>query len=208
MTEKYKFELVLRVPIIDKDGARWLVDTGCPYSYPIVKLPRSAEDRHEIKGIRLLGHDSFRRYTKIDYAHREIVFSDDPIELDGTVVHMSQADGCWKVPMTVGGSAHDYILDTGAAYSYVHNLTNDIPPAERVEDSGLSGRVWNATVRMAPATFVGNGFEILCADALDNMEGSRPGDAVPLEGVIGYEFFANFTVVVDKGTCEMIFKRA
>ena len=66
-----------------------------------------------------------------------------------------------------------------------------------VEDIGFSGNRWTAHVRHVPCELVGHPFEILCADALENQE--RPnGAAVPPEGVIGYDFFANFTIVVDR----------
>ena len=47
----------------------------------------------------------------------------------------------------------------------------------------------------------GRQFEILCGDANDNPE------YVPDEGVIGYDFFNNFTVVIDRVGGEMTFVR-
>ena len=34
MTTKKYLEFVKRVPIAEENGAKWLVDTGCPVSYP------------------------------------------------------------------------------------------------------------------------------------------------------------------------------
>ena len=47
-------------------------------------------------------------------------------------------------------------------------------------------------MRRVPCEFAGHSFEILCGDAKDNHA------MVPPEGVIGYDFFANFTIVVDR----------
>ena len=39
MTTKENLELVKRVPIVEDGGAKWLVDTGCPFSYPNPRVP-------------------------------------------------------------------------------------------------------------------------------------------------------------------------
>ena len=62
----------------------------------------------------------------------------------------------------------------------------------------LSGRI-HAGMRRVPCEFAGHPFEILCGDAQDNPA------YVPSEGVIGYDFFANFTLVVDRGGGEITF---
>jgi hypothetical protein len=49
--------------------------------------------------------------------------------------------------------------------------------------------------------FAGYSFEILCGDRKDNPE------YVPPEGVIGYDFFANFTIVVDRLGGKMTFAK-
>ena len=46
---------------------------------------------------------------------------------------------------------------------------------------------------------MGYPFEFLCGAAKDNLE------YVPPEGVIGYDFFANFTIVVDRLGGKMTF---
>ena len=49
-------------------------------------------------------------------------------------------------------------------------------------------------------------FEILCGDARDN-KARLDCCAVPPEGVIGYDFFANFTLVVDRVGGKVTFGR-
>ena len=62
----------------------------------------------------------------------------------------------------------------------------------------LSARI-HAGMRHVPCEFAGHPFEILCGDAQDNPA------YVPPEGVVGYDFFANFTLVVDCGGGEITF---
>ena len=60
-------------------------------------------------------------------------------------------------------------------------------------------------MRRVPCEFAGHPFEILCGDARDN-KANPTGCAVPSAGVIGYEFFNNFTVVIDRpgGTMKFV----
>ena len=94
--------------------------------------------------------------------------------------------------MTVGGVEGMRYIDTGAAFSYVHNLSKDFPSAGTADECAFDGRPWTAPMRRVPCEFAGHPFEILCGDAQDNPA------YVPPEGVIGYDFFANFTLVVDR----------
>ena len=146
-----------------------------------------------------------RRYVKIDYASQTIVTSDEPIALNGDIVQFrTDSWRRWLVPMSVGDETREFYVDTGAAYSYVWNLSPQFPYVDTVQDNGFSGRTWSADVRSVPCSFTGYPFELLCADALENQEKEK-GAAVPREGVIGYEFFANFTIVVDRLSGTMAF---
>ncbi|MDO5320276.1 MAG: hypothetical protein Q4G65_16735 [bacterium] len=195
MTETYKFKFVNRVPVVTKDGASWMVDTGCPFSYPDprVALKKATQDFHGLPGLRVMGLDSLRRYTKIDYPNAEIVTSDEPIEGGEDMVQVVARFGrpC-SVTMTVGAETHDFFIDTGAAYSYLHNLSTSYHEEGVVQDNGFSGRTWTARVRRVPASYKAISFEVLCADALENCE------MVPSQGVIGYDFFNRFVVLMEK----------
>ena len=104
----------------------------------------------------------------------------------------------------IGGVESLCYIDTGAAYSYVYNLSPQFTSPGNVEDIGFSGKHWTALTRHVPCELAGHPFEILCADAVENQE--RPnGAAVPKEGVIGYDFFNNLTFVVDRLGGKMTF---
>ena len=197
-----QFKLIKKVPVVEIDGKTCFVDTGFPRAAEPV-LP-GVQEFFGIPGLHVAGVGSLKRYTKFDYPNSEIVTSDEPIPLDGGMdVHLEVRDSGWVVKMDVRGIHTRRYIDTGAAYSYVYYL--DQPPhfpiVDVVEDCGFSGKPWTAPVRRLPCEFMGYPFEILCGDAKDN-----PG-YVPPEGVIGYDFFANFTVVVDRAGGKLTFVR-
>ena len=191
-----RFELIKKVPVVEMNGRRCFLDTGYPDAIKPVR--DEVQEFFGIIGLNVAGVESLKRYTKFDYPNNEITTSDDPILLEGgTTVPLEIRPAGWLVKMTVGGVEGMRYIDTGAAYSYVWNLSPQFPSAGDVEDIGFSGNRWMALVRHVPCELAGHPFEILCADALENQE--RPnGAAVPREGVIGYDFFNNFTVVVDR----------
>ena len=192
------FKLVKKVPIVEMGGETCILDTG----FPGVTMPVCVRVREffGIPGLCVAGTQSLKRYTKFDYPNSEITTSDDPIPLEGGVaVHLEVRDSGWIVRMDVRGIHTRRYIDTGAAFSYVHYLPRELPSAGVVEDCGFSGVPWSVHVRRTPCEFMGHRFEILCGDAKDNPA------FVPAEGVIGYDFFANFTVVVDRHIGSMTF---
>ena len=151
-----------------------------------------------IPGLHVAGVQSLKRYTKFDYPNCEITTSDDPIPLEGgVIVPLEVRPSGWLVKITVGGVEGMRYIDTGAAYSYVHNLSIDFPSAGIADECSFGGRPWTAPMRRVPCEFYGHPFDILCGDARDN-KANPNGCAVPPEGVIGYDFFNNFILVVDR----------
>ena len=191
-----QFRLIKKVPVAEIDGKTCFLDTG----FPGVTMPVCAgvQESFGIPGIHVVGVSSLKRYTKFNYQNNEITTSDEPIPLEGgTAVPLEVRNSRWLVKMTVGGVEGLRYIDTGAAFSYVHNLPAQYPSAGTAEECDFSGKTWTVPVRRVPCEFAGHSFEILCGDARDNKAGPN-GSAVPDEGVIGYDFFANFTLVVDR----------
>ncbi len=191
-----RFELVKKVPIVEIDGKRCFLDTGYPY---VVDLVGSrVQQFFGIPELHVAGVKWLKRYTKFDYPNCEITTSDDPIPLeDGVTVPLEVRNLRWLVKMTVGGVEGMRYIDTGAAFSYVHNLSTEFPSAGIAAECSFDGRPWTAPMRRVPCEFAGHPFEILCGDARDNKAG-LDCCAVPPEGVIGFDFFNNFTVVIDR----------
>lgn len=201
-----KFELVKKAPIVEIDGKKCFLDTGYPYA--VGSLDSRVQQFFGIPGLHVTGVKWLKRYTKFDYPNCEITTSDEPISLEGgETVPLEACPMGWLVKMSVGGVEGMRYIDTGAAFSYVHNLSTNFPPAGMAEECSFDGRPWTAPMRRVPCEFAGYPFEILCGDARDN-KARLDCCAVPPEGVIGFDFFNNFTVVVDRLGGKMAFVRA
>ena len=191
-----KFELIKKVPVVELDGKKCFIDTGYPGEG--MELKPGVQEFFGIPGLCLKGVQALKRYTKFDYPNCEITTSDDPIPLEGgETVPLEVRNSRWLVKMTVGGVEGMRYIDTGAAYSYVHNLSTEFPSAGTADECSFDGRPWMAPMRHVPCEFVGHPFEILCGDARDN-KARLDCCAVPPEGVIGFDFFNNFTVIIDR----------
>ena len=195
-----QFKLIKKVPVVEIDGKRCFLDTGYPYAFRQVEP--GVKEFFGVPSLHVAGVKALKRYTKFDYPNREIITSDEPIPLEGgETLPVEIRENCrwpgWLVKMTVGGVEGMRYIDTGAAFSYVHNLSKDFPSAGIADECSFDGRPWTAPMRRVPCEFAGHPFEILCGDACDN-KARLDCCAVPPEGVIGYDFFANFTIVVDR----------
>ena len=198
-----KFELIRKVPVVEINGKKCFIDTGYPYA--VGALDSRVQQFFGIPGLHVAGVQSLKRYTKFDYPNCEITTSDEPIPLEGgETVPLEVRPTGWLVKMSVGGVEGMRYIDTGAAFSYVHNLSTQFPIVEVADECGFSGVPFKAPMRRIPCEFAGHPFEILCGDARDN-KAVPNGRAVPPEGVIGYDFFNNFTVVVDRLGGKMVF---
>ena len=193
------FKLVKKVPIVEIDGKKCFLDTGHPCVVKSVKP--ELQEFFGIPGLHVAGVGSLKRYTKFDYHNCEITTSDDPLPLEGGETVPLVSRGGWLVNMTIGGIEGMRYIDTGAAYSYVHNLSTQFPVTEVADECGWTQGPFKAPMRRVPCEFAGHQFEILCGDKKDNPE------YVPHEGVIGYDFFNNFTLVVDRVGGKMTFVR-
>ena len=190
-----KFELIKKVPIVEIGGKRCFLDTGFPHAFNPVAV--GVQEFFGIPGLQVAGVKALKRYTKFDYRNSEITTSDDPIPLEGgTAVPLEVRPTGWLVKMTVGGVEGMRYIDTGAAFSYVHNLSKEFPSAGIADECSFDGRPWTAPMRRVPCEFAGRQFAIHCGDARDN-KARLDCCAVPPAGVIGYDFFANFTLVID-----------
>ena len=198
--EVMQFRLIKKVPVAEIDGKTCFLDTG----FPGVTMPVCAgvQESFGIPGIHVVGVSSLKRYTKFNYQNNEITTSDEPIPLEGgETLPVEIRENCqwpgWLVKMTVGGVEGMRYIDTGAAFSYVHNLSKEFPSGGIADECAFDGRPWTAPMCRVPCEFAGYPFEILCGDAHDN-KANPNGCAVPPEGVIGYDFFNNFILVVDR----------
>ena len=187
-----QFKLIKKVPVVEMNGETCFLDTG--RGCTVVPVGSDyVRDFFGIPGLYVAGTESLKRYTKLDYPNCEITTSNDPIPLEGgMIVPLEIRPTGWLVKMSIGGVDGLRYIDTGAAYSYVWNLSPQFPVDEIADECGWTRGLFKAPMRRVQCEFAGHSFEILCGDRVDNPE------YVPAEGVIGYDFFANFTVVIDR----------
>ncbi len=147
-----KFELIKKVPIVEIGGKRCFLDTGFPHaSMPVA---HGVQEFFGIPGLQVAGVKALKRYTKFDYRNSEIITSDEPISLEGgTAVPLEVRPNGWLVKMTVGGVEGMRYIDTGAAFSYMHNLSKDFPSDGNADECAFDGRPWTAPMRRVPCEF-------------------------------------------------------
>jgi hypothetical protein len=199
----YKIEFYKNVPIVETEGAKWMFDTGCPISSPNFTLNPKIGEFLGQPGLRMMGTDRLGDYVLIDYSAKVIVSSDDPIHFEGASVPLCHGfmHSCPLVEMTVGGLVKSCYIDTGAAYSYLRGLDKDrFESAGIAEECDLSGSRWTTPMFRVPCELAGCQFEIVCGAASDNKYG------VPPDGVIGYDFFKSFTVLINRREYRLSFK--
>ena len=127
-----------------------------------------------------------------------------PIPFEGESVPLRPGmNDCLLVDMMIGGQAKSCYIDTGAAYSYLCGLDkNRFEPVGIADECDLRDRCWTAPVFRVPCELAGHSFEIVCGAASDNKAG------VPPDGVIGYDFFNSFTVLLNLREMRLTFKPA
>ena len=208
----YKIELVKRVPIVEEDGAKWLVDTGCQSSYPDpqVSIGKTMASFLGAPGLRMMGLDRLGIYTLIDYQAGTITCSDAPIPFEGTSVPMMK--GTYDRPyvrMSVGGKEVEAYLDTGAAFSYLKGLDMaKWPSAGEKEECDVSGQLWTTDTVVVPASIAGFPFDVEFGDEKKNPMFQMFQMPVDKDAVIGYDFFKSFTVLLNWLEMRLSFKPA
>ena len=156
MMRTYTIELLKKVPIAETDEAKWLVDTGCPFSYPshIVAIGESMASFLGVPGLRMLGLDKLGSYILVDYPKGTIICSDEPIPFDGTSVPLMKGTyNCPYVRMSVAGREVEAYLDTGATISYLRGLDMaKWPSVGEKDECDMRGHRWTTDTVVVPAS--------------------------------------------------------
>ena len=209
MMRTYTIELLKKVPIAETDEAKWLVDTGCPSSYPnhIVTIGETMASFLGIPSLRMLGLDKLGSYILVDYPKGTIICSDEPIPFEGTSVPLM--NGTYNRPyvrMFVAGREVEAYLDTGAAISYLKGLDmTKWQSAGEKEECNQKGDRWTTDTVVIPASIDGLPFEVEFGDEKKNAMFQM---AVDKDAVIGYDFFKSFTVLLNRREMRLTFKSA
>ena len=206
--------------IIEDNGKTYLIDTGSPSSiFDGESLEFLGQTCHKnnlmslaarvmpldisnLLGMHvdaLIGNDILKHFAIcFDYGNSEITFSDEGLTLpDAVAVPINTSFGVPKAKMSLQGHEGLFFLDTGAKISYVSSATtNGLTPGETDTDfypgvGDFETPIFNLDTTIADKTFkarYGNLPKVL-EFSLMGLSGTK--------GVIGYDFFNNFKVLID-----------
>ena len=206
--------------IIEDNGKTYLIDTGSPYSifdgealeflgqtcHKSNMMALAAQvmptDISSLLGMHvdaLIGNDILKHFAIcFNYGQGEITFSDEGLTLpDAIAIPIDTSFGVPKAKMSLLGDEGLFFLDTGAKISYVNSATTSgLTPDETDTDfypgvGDFETSVFNLDTTIASKTFrvrYGN-LPKLLEFSLIGLSGTK--------GVIGYDFFNNFKVLID-----------
>ncbi len=225
MEKTYSINLFDGHLIFAEEGRQILLDTGSPLSLSrdgevvIMGMTHQCSRRLPMYGGPdefskligydidvLLGLDILRDYkVKIDYAARELTISDTAFDTEGYSRVPLSLRIYYLLPMTVNGSPHTFALDTGARISYIHaKETSQLQPIDEREDFNPEVGRFTTPIFQMSATVAQHTFPVQFGNAP-----SRLATALGLfgiEGIIGYDLFAAFTVILDLSASRLYLK--
>ncbi len=200
--------------IIEDNGKTYLIDTGSPFSihdgtlefcgqqFPRSMAPCSPDDISNLLGMHvdaLVGFNVLRHYAVlIDYGNSEITFSDEGLSLpDATALPINTGFGVPKVKMSLLGHEGLFFLDTGAKISYVASeTTNGLTPDGTDTDFYPGVGDFETPIFNLDTTIADKTFKVRYGNLPRMLERSLMGLS-GTKGVIGYDFFNNFKVLID-----------
>lgn len=150
------------------------------------------------------GEDLCGRYLLIDYACRQIVATDEACVLENAKTVPLECDTKGRPVITIENSAGSrlrLLLDTGAGLTFAGYEGCECGDVLRYrEPDFVSERIEGARTRHNRFKFCGEEVEVEIGEPNERRVESLKkhlGDS-SLNGVIGYDFFVNFTVLMDR----------
>ncbi|HRI45848.1 MAG TPA: hypothetical protein PK559_01985 [Ignavibacteriaceae bacterium] len=213
--KQFQIQLFKGHPIINDGVNRILIDTGAPSTIHASKrlnfcsesfecstnyLGLTASKISDMLGTEittLLGSDILSDYKiLLDYENQVIEFSKQEIDIDGTKVDISNFLGIPIIKMTVDNQELKFFLDTGAKLSYLSDsLTSNYESVGTDEDFYPGVGKFQTECFEIPTVFGDKKFVVKYGNlpALLQMTLMLGGT----DGIIGFDFFNNFKVVLD-----------
>ena len=216
MKQTFPINLVDGHLLISDNGNTILVDTGSPMTVHNAQslnflgrefkthtsiLGSKVSDLSKLAGIgfnTLLGMDILSQYRVLfDYENRQLTFlSPDEQGIEGTEIPLITLMGAVGVKVGIAGQEYVMAVDTGAPLSYVSkSVTSGMQPVGEKEDfHPIAGRyttpVYEIESEVAGRTFTASYGNLPALLALTLQVGN-------MDGVIGYDFFKSFRVMLD-----------
>ena len=204
--------------IIEDNGKTYLIDTGSPFSvhdgdslefcgqqFLGHLAPCSPENISSLLGMHidaLVGYNVLKYFAILfDYGQSEITFSDEELSLPEAIsVPIDTSSGVPKVKMNLLGNEDDFFLDTGAKISYVASKTTEgLTPDETDTDFYLGYGDFETPIFDLETTIACKPFSVRYGNLPFLLERTLIG-LCNTKGVIGYDFFNSFKVLIDYRT--------
>ena len=207
--------------IIEDNGKTYLIDTGSPFSvhdgdslefcgqqFTRGTAPCSPENISSLLGMHidaLIGYNVLKHFAILfNYGQGEITFSDEELSLpDAISVPINTGFGVPKVKMSLLGHEDDFFLDTGAKISYVASKTTEgLTPDETDTDFYLGYGDFETSIFNLETAIAGKPFSVRYGNLPFLLERTLMGLS-GTKGVIGYDFFNSFKVLIDYRTSRL-----
>lgn len=145
----------------------------------------------------LLGADILSDYKiLLDYQNQIIEFSKQEIDIDGTQTDISNFMGIPIIKMTVANQELKFFLDTGAKLSYLSDsLTSNYESVGTDEDFYPGVGKFQTECFEIPTIFGDKEFVVKYGNLPTLLQMTLMLGGT--DGIIGFDFFNNFTVVLD-----------
>lgn len=145
----------------------------------------------------LLGADILSHYRiLIDVANKVVEFSTGDIAFDGTEIPLTMWMGIPKIHLSVGGNTYNIFLDTGAKLSYLFQEIVDNEESIGTKEDFYPGLGKFQTKCYSMPTRLGNSTFTMTYGVLPSLL-EMMLQLVDVQGIIGFEFFQKFTVLLD-----------
>jgi len=213
--KKFNLEIFDGHPIIQDGENRILIDTGAPSTIHVADnisfggelfscsenyMGLTAASLSEHLGTKittLLGTDILSEFRILfDYRNLEVSFSKGEIQLGGEQFELSNFMGIPIIELLVGNQRKKFFLDSGAKLSYLsQSVTNSYTSVGKEEDfypgvGKFETDCFDIPTRLGEVEFVARYGNLPSLLQMTLMLGGT-------DGVIGYDFFSNFRVLLD-----------
>ena len=219
--KQFQIQLFKGHPIINDGENIILVDTGSPvtinlsdslsfcsdiYNCSNNYMGLSISQISEMLGMKittLLGIDILSKYKiLIDYQNLQMIFNKSDIDIDGTSVNISNFMGIPIIEMNINNLPLKFFLDTGAKLSYLsEDFTRNFDSIGVEEDFYPGFGNFQTNCFEIPTYFDNNKFNVKYGNLPPLLKMTLMLGGV--DGILGFDFFNNFTVVLDLNNNKM-----
>lgn len=213
--KQFQIQLFKGHPIINDDENRILIDTGAPSTIHVTDslnfcsesfgcltnymglTVTKISDMLGTEITTLLGADILSDFKiLLDYQNQVIEFNKHEIDIDGTQADISNFMGIPIIKLTVDNQELKFFLDTGAKLSYLSDsLTSNYESVGTDEDFYPGVGKFQTECFDIPTIFGDKEFVVKYGNLPTLLQMTLMLGGT--EGIIGFDFFNNFKVVLD-----------